>query len=295
MHRRSIYHPLIVGLAVLTVTALGWHARAQNPPSQNLPSQQASFDLHLVLAVDVSWSMDPDEQRLQRDGYVEAFRDPGVIRAIQSGPARRIAVTYFEWAGAESHRLIVPWTVIDGAAAANRLADQLAAREISRLSMTSISSALQYAWWLLAKAPGKAARQVVDISGDGPNNAGPSPVTMIREEMVGEGIVINGLPILLKPDDPGSYGFGLDIPDLDIYYQRCVIGGPGSFMIPIRKREEFASATRQKLTQEISALDVPLVHRTQLAPRQGPAELPPYDCEVGERNWRHYYLDRGRF
>ncbi len=261
-------------------------------------AQAVQVDLHLVLAVDVSWSMDPDEQRLQRDGYVEAFRDPQVIKAIQSGPAGRIAVTYFEWAGADIQFMVVPWTVVDGPAAARRLADQLADRRISRHRMTSISSALEYAHALFANAPGLATRRVVDVSGDGPNNSGTSPVTSARDVLLGDGVVINGLPIMLKVGDPGPYaGFGQDIPDLDEYYARCVIGGPGSFVIPIRKREEFSSATRQKLLQEISWVPQSGVMRAQFVP--APSPLPQavegeYDCLVGERNWRRYY-DRGRW
>lgn len=258
-------------------------------------AQGVQVDLHLVLAVDVSWSMDPEEQRLQRDGYVEAFRDREVIKAIQSGPTGRIAVTYFEWAGADIQFMVVPWTVIDGAAAARRLADLLADRRIGRHRMTSISSALEYAHALLADAPGQAPRRVVDVSGDGPNNSGMSPVTRARDILLSDGIVINGLPIMLKAGDPGAYaGFGQDIPDLDEYYARCVIGGPGSFVIPIRKREEFASATRQKLLQEISWAPIPAIRRAQfVAPLPQPVEG-EYDCLVGERNWRRYY-DRGRW
>ena len=165
--------------------------------------------------------------------------------------------------------------------------------------MTSISSALQFARGLLAEAPWPTPRRVIDVSGDGPNNSGPSPVTMIRDELVAEGIIINGLPIMLKVGDASSYGFGQDIADLDVYYARCVIGGPGSFMIPIRKREEFSTATRQKLLLEISGLEIPRIHRAQFVPPPAPGTAPgasePYDCEVGERNWRRYYLDRGRF
>lgn len=267
---------------------------ASQPTVAHAQAQRDLFDLHLVLAVDVSRSMDPEEQRLQRDGYVQALRDPEVIKAIRSGQYGRIALTYFEWAGPDIHFLVVPWTVVDGPAAANRIADELAQRQIGRHRMTSISSALIEAERLLREAPGEAARKVIDVSGDGPNNSGPSPVTRVRDELIAAGIVINGLPIMLRPGNLGGTGFGQDIADLDAYYTHCVIGGPGSFMIPIRKPEEFATATRQKLLQEISSLPVPRVWRAQL----GPAPLPPgdtaetYDCEVGERNWRRYFLDR---
>ena len=258
-------------------------------------AQDTGVDLHLVLAVDVSWSMDSEEQRLQRDGYVEAFRDNQVIKAIQSGPTGRIAVTYFEWAGPDVHLLVAPWTVIDGPHAARRLADDLAQRPISRHRMTSISSALLYAQKLLADAPGRAPRRVVDVSGDGPNNAGPSPVTRVRDQLVGDGIVINGLPVMLKVGNAGPYSFGQDIADLDIYYARCVIGGPGSFMIPIRTVDEFAIATRQKLLQEISGLDLPHLRHAQFAPGTAAPGGADYDCEIGERNWRLYFENRGRF
>ena len=276
----------IIAVALALLCALGSLAR-------HAAAQAPAVDLHLVLAVDVSWSMDPEEQRLQRDGYVEAFRDAEVIKAIRSGPTGRIAVTYFEWAGADIHFLVVPWTIIDGPAAARRLSDVLADRQISRHRMTSISSALEYAHRLLRDAPGTAPRRVVDVSGDGPNNAGTAPVTRARDVLLADNIVINGLPIMLKMGDASYYGFGQDIADLDAYYTHCVIGGPGSFMIPIRKREEFAAATRQKLLLEISWLDTPRVIRAQLGPlpEPGPSE---YDCLVGERNWRRYY-GGGRF
>ncbi len=258
-------------------------------------AQAVSFDLHLVLAVDVSWSMDPEEQRLQRDGYVEAFRDRELVKAIQSGPTGRIAVTYFEWAGPDIQFIVVPWMVIDGPAAANRLAEMLAERRISRHRMTSIYSALEYAHRLLGEAPGTAVRRVVDVSGDGPNNGPLFPVTKARDALLADGIIINGLPIMLKVGDGSSYGFGQDIADLDQYYANCVVGGPGSFVIPIRKREEFAPATRQKLLQEISWLPLPRVMRAQhVAPLPQPAPG-AYDCLIGERNWRRYYLDRDRF
>ncbi len=266
----------------------GWSARCA--------AQVEAVDLHLVLAVDVSWSMDPEEQRLQRDGYVEAFRDTAVIKAIQSGPAGRIAVTYFEWAGADIQFMVVPWMIVTGRDDAHRLADQLAARHIGRHRMTSISSALEHAHRLLENAPGIAARRVVDVSGDGPNNSGVAPVTLVRDALLADGVVINGLPIMLKVGRGGGqgFGFGQDIAELDEYYAQCVTGGPGSFVIPVRTRGEFATATRQKLLQEISWLPVPGVVRVQQLLE---APTPPgdsYDCLVGERNWQRYFLERGR-
>jgi hypothetical protein len=282
---------IVLASRALFVALLMWGAG----PSR-LAAQAVAVDLHLVLAVDVSWSMDPDEQRLQRDGYVQAFRDPAIHKAITSGQTGRIAATYYEWAGADIQFHVIPWTIIDGPTAAIQFAGDLSKRQISRHRMTSISSALQYARRLFDDAPGDAPRRVVDVSGDGPNNSGPSPVTLVRDALVAAGIVINGLPIMLKSGDTNSMSFGQDIPDLDIYYSRCVTGGLGSFMIPIRKSEEFATATRQKLLQEISALGHPRIQRVQFTqPLPSQKAQAPYDCEIGERNWRSYYLDRGRY
>jgi len=275
----------IIALLLSLSLVCGFTARAS--------AQAVTVDLHLVLAVDVSWSMDPDEQRLRRDGYVEALRDAAVIKAIQSGPTGKIAVTYFEWAGADIQFMVVPWTIVDGPRAARQVADILAERRIARHRMTSISSALEYAHRLLKEAPGTAARRVVDVSGDGPNNGGTSPVTLVRDALLADGIIINGLPIMLKAGSEGGFspGFGQDIADLDDYYANCVTGGPGSFVIPIRRSEEFATATRQKLLEEISWLPSPSMMKAQYAPVLPAPRQGDYDCLVGERNWRRYYLD----
>jgi hypothetical protein len=238
---------------------------------------QTAVDLELVLAVDVSLSMDMDEQRLQRDGYVQALRDPEVQKAIASGPNGRIAVTYMEWAGPPSQTVVVPWTIIDSPAAARAFADQLEAAPISRARMTSISAALTFSKSLLATSGVRGIRRVIDVSGDGPNNAG-FPVSGIRDELINDGIVINGLPIVLKRSNSWSM---FDLEHLDRYYTDCVIGGTGAFMIPIREPGEFKTATRRKLLLEISGLETPArVIRTQVTETT--------DCSVGERQWRRY-------
>ncbi len=256
-------------------------------------SAQNQVDLELVLAVDVSWSMDPEEQRLQRDGYVAAFRDPMVIKAIQSGLYGRIAVTYFEWAGPHIHFQVIPWTMIEGPSTARQFADRLAGRSISRHRMTSISSALQFAERQFANSPFRGRRRVIDVSGDGPNNSGPSPVTRTRDDLVGRGIVINGLPITLKSGLGDRFGWGQNLPDLDVYYASCVIGGPGSFVIPITTLKEFATATRQKLLLEISGRPLgPVVPVQYYGPGPGRGSgVAGYDCEIGERNWRRRFQD----
>lgn len=243
---------------------------------------ETEVDLELVLAVDVSFSMDLDEQKLQRDGYVQALRDPQIIQAIKAGSYGRIALTYFEWAGPETHKVVLPWMVIDSAETAEQAAQALAVAPISRARMTSISSALEASAELIRSNPYRGTRQVIDVSGDGANNAGP-PVTQVRDRLINEGIVINGLPILLRP---GSTWSMFDIPDLDDYYNSCVVGGPGSFMIPIKEKEEFAQATRQKLLLEVSDLMPPL----KVVPVQLKLDKPQdYDCLVGEKRMQRNF------
>jgi hypothetical protein len=243
---------------------------------------QTQVDLELVLAVDVSLSMDLDEQRLQRDGYVAAFRDPELWNAIRAGAAGRIAVVYIEWAGQITQQTVIPWTMIDGPQAAMAFADQLEATPISRARMTSISGALIYSAREIEQNPFKGARRVVDVSGDGPNNSGV-PSEVARDELVKKGIVINGLPIMLKRDQPSGF---FDINNLDTYYNNCVIGGTGAFMIPVRERSEFRSATRRKLILEISGL-MP-EEPARIIPAQMTSPSGPSDCMVGERLWRRY-------
>ena len=252
--------------------------------SLGLPAPaQTVVDLELVIAVDVSLSMDLDEQRLQREGYVAAFRDPEVHKAITSGPNGRIAVTYMEWAGQPTQEVVIPWTLIDGARAATAFADKLEAAKISRARMTSISAALQYSARLFETSNARGIRRVIDVSGDGPNNAGV-PVAPMRDELVAKGIVINGLPIMLKMPQ----GF-FDLADLDIYYADCVTGGTGSFVIPIKERSEFQTATRRKLLLEIAGHEhPPRLIRVQAGLQQGGS-----DCLIGEKQW-HRYMD-GRF
>jgi hypothetical protein len=238
-------------------------------------SADPDVDVELVLAVDVSRSMDLDEQRLQRDGYVQAFRHPELIEAITSGAIGRIAVTYFEWAGTGFSSLIEPWTVIGNAAEANAFADRLAAAPVSRQNGTSISSGLVFASGLLERSPFAGTRQTVDVSGDGPNNEGQR-VDTTRDWLVGKGVTINGLPIVLKRN--GAFDF-LSIPDLDAYYQDCVIGGPGAFMLTVNAESGFAEAIRRKLVLEVAGLPPKVILAADV---QGE----PMDCEIGEKQRR---------
>jgi hypothetical protein len=219
-------------------------------------------DLALVLAVDISNSMDPDEQALQREGFVEAFRSPVVHDAIRRGTMGKIAVTYMEWAGVVTQHVAVPWTVIEDSGGALDFADRLAAQPIRRAPRTSISTAIDYSVMLLDGSNVEAIRRVIDVSGDGANNQGRL-VTQARDEALGRGITINGLPIMLKR---GGYW---DIEHLDLYYRDCVIGGPGAFMVPVRERHQLVETIKTKLVREIAGLPdpEPLLKRAQAEPR----------------------------
>jgi Protein of unknown function (DUF1194) len=208
---------------------------------------ETEVDLALVLAVDVSLSMEPDEQELQRQGFVEAFRSPEVHEAIRKGMLGRIAVTYLEWAGAGSQQVVVPWTVLEQPADSDVFAALLAESSIQRFGYTSISGAIDFSLWKLRTSGVQAVRQVIDVSGDGANNQGRI-VTAARDEAVAQGITINGLPLMLNR--PGG---AWDIENLDLYFRDCVIGGPGAFMIPVREKHQIAQAVRTKVIREIAA------------------------------------------
>ncbi len=235
------------------------------------PAAGDPVDVELVLAVDTSRSMDPEEFELQRAGYVDALRHADFVNAVRSGLHGRIAITYFEWAGTVRDETVVPWRVIDGAGSADAFAATLEARPSRTWRGTSISGALRFGSELFDNGF-EGSRRVIDISGDGPNNMG-TPVIPERDAVVAAGIVVNGLPILIRPSQ--------SFPDLDRYYAECVTGGPGSFVLPIRQSPEFAAAIRRKLIMEVSGV-------TDIAPVIQVRTLPPVDCERGERQRRTF-------
>lgn len=249
-------------------------------PASGAFAQSVQVDLRLVLAVDISRSMNAEEQYLQRVGYVEAFRNPLVIEAIQRGPRRRIAVTYVEWAG-EQH-IVVPWTLLDGPTASSAFAKRLLRAPARRARRTSISEALIFSGGLFDDRKFSGPRRVIDISGDGPNNMGRG-VEEARDVLVSKGITVNGLPILLRT---GSLASFFDMKDLDIYYEDCVIGGPGAFIVPVLGQSGFASAILRKIILEIAGV----TPETSLAylPVQFTREARGSDCFVGEKLWRRY-------
>jgi hypothetical protein len=238
---------------------------------------ETEVDVALVLAVDVSRSMDPDEQELQRQGFMEAFRSSQVHDAIRNGMVGRIIVTYVEWSGVEYQNVIVPWTIVDGPESALKFAEGLTNVPIGRVRRTSISGAIDFGMKLLEQTGVEPIRRVIDISGDGPNSSGRG-VVAARDEAVAKGITINGLPIMLKRPS----GFG-DMEHLDLYYKNCVIGGEGSFIVPVRERQQFADAIRTKIVREIAALPTSrMIQKVQVEPS--------VSCTEGEQ--RMYRWDR---
>lgn len=212
-------------------------------------------DLELVLAIDVSGSIDEEEAKLQRQGYLQAFVDKEIIRAITSGAKRKIAVTYIEWAGEQFQRTVADWHVIHDAASAQVFASRVAEIPVSTERWTSISAAIDYSMKRFSESPHKSGRRVIDISGDGRNNNGRD-IESARAAALNAGVVINGLPVI--NDRPQRWG-GPPERDLDKYYADYVIGGPGSFLVVARGFEDFALAIRTKLLREISDLKGPRI------------------------------------
>ena len=253
---------------------------APNPANQfghQLAGKESypTVDVELVLAVDVSYSMDLDELALQREGYAQAIISKEFLQALKTGPNGKISVTYFEWAASSDQKIIIPWRVIDGPETADAVAAEILKTPIRRASRTSISGAINFGMALIDENPHRGIRRVLDISGDGPNNNG-SPVTLARDAAVEKGIIINGLPIMVKEL---SYST-MDIGNLDFYYEDCVIGGPGSFVIAIKDREKFKEAIRTKLVLEIAGRTPE--HR--IVPVAG--NEPRVNCMIGEKIWQ---------
>jgi Protein of unknown function (DUF1194) len=264
-----------VAAAVMAAPALVSASRGAGVAATRHAAANTLVDVQLVIAVDVSYSMDPDEQALQREGYIAGLTSPEFMRAIREGMHGKVAVTYFEWAGPYDQKIIVPWRLIDGPEAADAFANEIAAAPYRRASRTSISGALTFAKPLFDDSGFKGIRHVIDVSGDGANNSGPL-VTLVRNEVVSAGITINGLPIMLKRPNP----FTMDIDNLDIYYEDCVIGGPAAFVVPIRERAQFKEAIRTKLLLEVAGR---APERTVVP---ASAQAPRISCTIGEQMWR---------
>jgi hypothetical protein len=230
---------------------------------------ETRVDLELVLAVDVSDSMEPAEQLLQRQGYVSALGHPDIVDAIRSGAHGRIAITYVEWSSPGRQRVVVRWTLVDGASAAHAFGRRLDGPPGRAVDSTSISSALAFSAALFRRNGFLGDRRAIDISGDGPNNAGPL-VAPMRDRVVRRGITINGLPIITRRG-------GFQIPELKSYYRDCVVGGEDGFVLAAEGPAAFAEAIRRKLTLEIAGGVVPLSFASLSAGE------PRADCLIGEK------------
>jgi hypothetical protein len=264
----------IVGGGVVGVAAPGSKSQFAST-KQNLPS----VNVELVIAVDVSYSMDTEELAVQREGYAQAIVSKDFLQALRAGPGGNVALTYFEWSMSGDERIIIPWRVIDGPESADAAAAEIEKMPIRRGSSTSISGAINFAVQLFEESPYRGLRRVIDISGDGPNNDG-APVTGARDAALARGITINGLPIMVKEPSLST----IDIEDLDLYYEDCVIGGPGAFVMTIKNREKFQEAIRTKLVREVAGL----TQQRGIVPAS--VKEPRVPCLIGEEKSQ----ERGR-
>jgi hypothetical protein len=238
MARRAALLPVLASV----VAALG--ASPAAPAARMEP-----VDVELVIATDVSPSIDGEEAQLQREGTAEAFLDPQVIQAIQAGALGKIGVVYVDFSSRQYNKIVVNWMVIKDRASAAAFATALRNAAPGYGRHTSISEAIELGEFLIQGNNYEGTKKVIDISGDGPNNWGRA-VNEVRDEAVRKNITINGLPIV-EDEGFGSY------PNLDRYFENCVIGGPGAFVVTARGFRDFARAIRNKLILEIAALKPP--------------------------------------
>jgi hypothetical protein len=217
-------------------------------------SAAEQVDLLLVLAADVSRSIDSEKFQLQREGYAAAITDPRVLEAIRSGRAGRIGLSFVEWSGLTSQRVVIDWTTISDAEQAKSFADRLLEAPRSFADRTSISSAIEFAMAHLARAPFESARRTIDLSGDGTNNSGRE-VTQARDEAIAQGVTINGLvilsetPLAWNPDHTNPAG------GLENYYRTNVAGGPGAFVMAAQGFDSFGQAIVKKMIAEVAQAD----------------------------------------
>jgi hypothetical protein len=218
------------------------------PAAPQSPAKTVPVDLELVLAVDVSRSIDADEFDLQRQGYARAIVNPTVLSAIQSGAIGAIAIAYVEWSGADQQRTVVDWSLVNDQKSAQAFSAAILAAPRSFAAYTSISGAIDYSVRLFETNRYEGARQVIDVSGDGSNNSG-RPVWLARDAAVEVGITINGLTIINDRPNP----FSRPEPKLDDYYKENVVGGSGAFVVIAEDFSAFSSAILSKLIKEVAA------------------------------------------
>jgi len=273
------WHVSIGAVLVAGAIAAGDVAGIAAPDSRSqltdARDNSSTVDIELVIAVDVSYSMDLDELAVQREGYAQAIVSKEFLQAMKNGPHSKVALTYFEWSASSDQKIIIPWRVIDGPESADAVAAEIMQTPVRRGSRTSISGAIYFAMPLFDENPYHGLRRVIDISGDGPNNNG-APIVGARDEALSKGITINGLPIMVKEPSYSS----MDIDNLDWYYEDCVIGGPGSFVVSIKDREKFKEAIRTKLILEVAGR-TPEHRIVPVAEKE-----PRVPCLIGEKMWQ---------
>lgn len=235
-------------------------------------------DVELVIAVDVSYSVEPDDLAAQREGFARAIVSQEFLDALRAGPIGRIALTYFEWSSTKDQKVIVPWRQIDGPESAEAVATEMLNAPIRRGSRTSISSAIKFAVPLFEQNPYRGSRRVIDVAGDGPNNTG-DPVAAARDMALQQGIVITGLPVMINATPPSQPDID-HIGHIDWYYEDCVIGGPGSFVVPITDPDNFKEAIRTKLVLEVAG------RTPKGATAPSVDKEPRVLCTIGEKLWQ---------
>lgn len=270
--------------ACLAALALASPAAAQMEPYD---PNAIEVDVELLLLVDVSRSMTPNELEIQRRGYAEALISPEVLTAINGGMLGSIAIAYVEWAGSRAQRIVQDWAIVRTREDAQAFSDAIAQDHTVGMRRTSISSALLVGADYFAANNFTGLRRVIDISGDGPNNDG-SPVMAARDSVVAKGITINGLPLMTREGMGGMW----TIDALDVYYRDCVIGGAGAFVVPVLDWSEFAAAVRKKLVLEIAG-PLPAPRPSGIDRATAPQPVPAQsdraaDCLIGEKIWQRY-------
>ena len=217
-----------------------------------IPARAAEqVDLLLVLASDVSRSVDQRKFKLQREGYAAALTNPRVVEAIRSGPHGRIAICFVEWSGANSLKLVIDWTLVSDAASARAISDQMIELPRSFADRTSISAGIEFSMVQLERSPFQATRRTIDVAGDGTNNSGRD-VAQVRDEALAKGVTINGLVILSDTPLPWNPEHTNPPGGLDEYYRRNVTGGPGAFVMVAENHDSFGQAIVKKMIAEIA-------------------------------------------
>jgi hypothetical protein len=234
-------------------------------------SNSAAVDLELVIAVDVSSVMNRERLALQREGYAQAITSQEFLQALKSGANGKVAITYLEWSGSDYQKVIVPWRTVDGPAAAAEVAAGIMKSPRTMQSRTSISGAMSFARSLFDKNPDRGTKRVINISGDGPNNSG-QPVPTARDAVLAAGVVVDGMAIMLQePPLPHT-----EIDHLDHYYEDCVTGGPGSFVVAVNDAGHLKDAIRSMIVSEVGGVT------PEQAGISRAGQEPRLSCSIGE-------------